>query len=161
MVASLKRVKKSRKIRDLVDFHSDNKYLMMTFGQKYVTQLGRIVSNEEKDDADIVIENYSANLSKAISGTPRRPSISNVLSKVYGYFSKKLTPEEKNYFLTKLDAYRKGRVSLAALREILKLWNLRYKIDYLSRQTLFNPFPHELSEMDEFSEYKKEETGKR
>jgi uncharacterized protein YbgA (DUF1722 family)/uncharacterized protein YbbK (DUF523 family) len=161
MVASLKKVRESRNIRDLVNFHSDNKYLLMTFGQKHVSQLGRIVSNKEKDDAEFVIENYSAYLSRAITGTPRRPSISNVLSKVYGYFSRQLTTEEKKYFLGKLDAYRKGRVSLASLRETLRLWNLRYKIDYLSRQTLFEPFPHELTEMYEFSEYKKEETGKR
>ena len=161
MVASLKEVKESRKISDLIDFHSNNKYLLMTFGQKYVTQLGRIVSNDGREDSDVVIERYSANLSKAISGTPRRPSISNVLSKVYGYFSKQLTTEEKKYFLTKLEAYRSGRVSLASLREILRLWNLRYKIDYVSRQTLFEPYPHELDEISEFSEYKKEETGKR
>jgi uncharacterized protein YbgA (DUF1722 family) len=161
MVSSLRMVGKTGSANELVNFHSDNKYLIMTFGQKHVTKLGRIVSNDKKKDIEAVMTEYTENFLEAISGTPRRSSISNVLSKVYGYFSKQLSRDEKKYFLSRLDGYRKGRVSLASIREILKIWNLRFNIEYISRQTLFEPFPEKLNDVCEFDEYKKEVTGKR
>lgn len=61
-LAYFREVKKNRKYKDLVTFHSVNKYLFMTYHQGILKKMGNIVANHEKMDFDEVINDYETTL---------------------------------------------------------------------------------------------------
>ncbi len=132
-------------MRDLVDFHSRNKLLLMAYNQSKLKVLGNLVANREHLKAEEIIPLYRAHFCQAISKTPRYTSNINVLMHAIGYFSKQVTAREKGYFLDSLERYRLGNVPLSAVTSIISSWIVRFEQDYLEQQTFFNPYPEELS----------------
>jgi uncharacterized protein YbgA (DUF1722 family) len=70
-----------------------------------------------------------------------------------GYFSKKLSREEKAFFLDSLEKYRNGIVPKSFNTSILQSWIIRFKQDYLSKQTFFEPYPEELVDIGAMTAY--------
>jgi uncharacterized protein YbgA (DUF1722 family) len=68
----------------------------------------------------------------------------NVVLHILGYFSKDLSSKEKAYFLDMLQQYMDRRVPFSNLTSLLEMWAIRYEVDYLENQSIFNPFPKEL-----------------
>jgi uncharacterized protein YbgA (DUF1722 family)/uncharacterized protein YbbK (DUF523 family) len=155
MLADLRRVSNSGKMNELVKFHSRNKYLLMTFGQKHVRNLGRVVSNPEKLPFDTVIGNYREALKEVMTKTPRSTSIVNVIMKVYGYFSERISKKEKDRFLKMVDSFRQGTVSLTSLRDTLKMWAIRFDESYIDDQAVFQPFPEDLNSVCDVVAFKR------
>jgi len=155
-LASAKDVLSKNNMSELIDFHSDNKYLLMTFSQKKLQELGQITSNAENVPFNELSERYLDKLIEILAISPRSSMVVNVLSKIYGYFSKQLKSEEKKFFLSRLDSYRQGKISITSLRETLQLWALRFEEDYILRQTVFQPFPEELNEICKLVQYQNE-----
>jgi uncharacterized protein YbgA (DUF1722 family)/uncharacterized protein YbbK (DUF523 family) len=155
-LAAAKQVVKNKKMNDLVEFHSNNKYLLMTFSQKKLRELGQITSNQDKMLFNEVAARYLETLEKTLAVSPRSSMVVNVFSKIFGYFSKDLKADERKFFLTRLEAYRQGKISITSLRETLLLWALRFEQDYILKQTVFQPFPEELNEICKLVQYQRE-----
>ena len=64
-----------------------------------------------------------------------------------GYFSGRLTPQEKEHFLQSLKWYEEGKVPLTAPLLVVRSWTLRYEEEYLRSQVLFEPYPPEFMGM--------------
>jgi len=156
LTASFREVMNSGEVNALVQFQSRNKYLLMTYGQKHANALGRIVAKQAERSLDAVVSDYLEKLRTAIADGPSRPSAVNVLSKIYGYFSKKLTDSERRRFLNQLENYRTGKATLTLVRELLRMWVLRFENEYLQSQTFFDPFPKDLDIICEMEQYEKE-----
>lgn len=142
--AKWRKIKKSPSPRNLIEFHSSNKMLLMAYSQKQLRILGKIVANHEKHSLSEMIERYEENLSLALLKPARVSSIVNVMMHILGYFSDKLTAKEKRYFLSMLDKFKNGRAQFAAPLSILQSWLARFDNEYLSSQTFFQPFPDDL-----------------
>jgi uncharacterized protein YbgA (DUF1722 family) len=143
-------------MHELVKFHSRHKYSIMTFGQKYVKQLGRIVSNDKKDPFEMVIANYRETLNELMQKTPRSTSIVNVMMKIYGYFSGKVSKRESDSFLERVESFRNGTSSLISLKENLRMWGIRFDESYIEGQSIFQPFPEELNSICDVSSFKRD-----
>jgi uncharacterized protein YbgA (DUF1722 family) len=61
-----------------------------------------------------------------------------------GYFSKRLSHDEKDFFLDTLNEYKDGRIPLLVCLNMIKLWIIRFDQDYLVKQTFFEPYPRDL-----------------
>ncbi len=156
LLAGFRELLDSKKIGGLIDFHARNKYLLMAFGQKYVRSLGKIVGEQKKNSDEQTFTEYHDTLLQTITANPQRKSIINTFMKMFGYFSKQLTKPERQHFLERLEQYRIGKTTLATLREILRLWILRFDDDYIKQQTIFEPYPNELKIICGYEEYEKE-----
>ncbi len=154
LLADFRRTAESGKIHELVKFHSRNKYSIMTFGQKYVKQLGKIVSNPERNQFDAVVANYRDTLNELMVRTPRSTSMINVLMKIYSYFSDKVTTRERHSFLRSVESFRKGVLPLTALKETLRMWGIRFDETYVEEQSIFQPFPEELNSICDVASFK-------
>jgi len=147
-LASFREVKKSGKIRDLIRFHSENKYLLTAYNQKQLRILGKIAANQEQKTLPVLLENYETHLHLALARTPSIGAYINVMQKIMGYFSHQLSKDEKSFFLVTLDNYRAGRLAFSAVLSILKAWIVRFKEEYLINQTFLEPYPEKLVELD-------------
>lgn len=146
-LARFRIIKESNSMGELVKFHSQNKYLLLTYNQTEMRKLGRIVANLEKREIADVMANYAEHLSIALSRIARYRANLNALQHGMGYFSKELAAQEKQYFLEMMKKYEEQKVPLSVCQGILKSWIVRFDQTYLMQQTYFDPFPEELVEI--------------
>jgi uncharacterized protein YbgA (DUF1722 family) len=146
-LASFRAMKKSLKMKDLVKYQADDKFLLMAYNQKEFRIMGRIVANQEHKPVKEVYEEYESHLHKALAKTPRHTSNINVLMHAMGHFSEKLNKQEKKFFLDLMEKYRHGKVPLSSDLEVLMSWCIRFGEQYLIDQTFFRPYPEEFMDI--------------
>lgn len=146
-IASFRKVKNSGKLKSLINFHTTNKYLLMAYNQENVSEMGRIIANQDKIDIDEVISKYENVFRDSMLNDPDKKSNINILLHAMGYFRKKIISNEKSFFLDSVEKYRNGIYPILVCQNILKSWIIRFDEDYLSKQTFFEPYPQELIEI--------------
>lgn len=145
-LARFRTVKESNAMRDLVRFHTENKFMLMAYNQREMRLLGNVVANPKKRPLEEIIQEYEIHLQKSLENPPKRTSNINVLMHLLGYFSKELSKNERQFFLETLELYRDERVPFTSAVRLLKAWAVRFQNQYLLNQTLFSPFPDDLIE---------------
>jgi uncharacterized protein YbgA (DUF1722 family)/uncharacterized protein YbbK (DUF523 family) len=145
-LAEFRRVQNKDSFSDLVGFHSENKFLLLSFNQEITRKMGKLLSNGNKPIEYLKVE-YGKLLSLILSENPRVTSNSNVLMHALGYFSRELSAGEKSFFLDSLQQYKEGRLPLLAVINLLKSWIIRFEMDYLAKQTFFQPYPEDMMQI--------------
>jgi len=146
--ARFRKIKETKNIKDLIDFHTENKFLIMSYSQKNLKEMGKIVSNQKKDSMKKIIIVYEKLLYDTFSKGVRCNSNINILQHAFGYISKNITADEKKMFLNSLDKYKNKKVSLEIPVAIIKSWIIRFDESYLRNQTYFEPYPLDLQEAE-------------
>ena len=132
---------KANKMKDLIKFHSQNKYLLMAYHQKNQKLLGKIVANHEAKKVEDVIVEYLELLRKSLEKPSRRGTNINMLMHLLGYFKNDLNKEEKSYFLDVLEQYSAKKVPFSVPISLIYSWVIRFEQPYLMDQTIFRPYP--------------------
>ncbi|HER43712.1 MAG TPA: DUF1722 domain-containing protein [Candidatus Eisenbacteria bacterium] len=146
-LARFRAIRESGLMKDVVSFQAANKLLLMAYNQTEMRKLGRIVANPEKRPVGAVLDAYEEGLMHALDKPSRFTSDINVLMHALGYFSKKLGPEEKAFFLDTLEQYRNERIPLSACLSVIRSWIARFGEPYLKMQSYFEPYPTGLVEI--------------
>ncbi|MBW6410712.1 YbgA family protein [Clostridium weizhouense] len=144
---NFKQVEECKSINELIKFQSEYKYLLMAYSPLKQKQLGRIVSNTDKENIEKSLTEYKELLSKALSVSPSTMRNINMLLHLFGYFSKDLTTKEKAFFLDNLERYRQKKVPFSLPLTIINSWVIRFDNKYLLSQKIFQAFPIELVEV--------------
>jgi len=133
-----------RKPASLVEFHTENKLLVLSHSPKHYREMGKIVADLKKQLFGDIASRYTALLleAMAVKATPARHV--NVLQHIAGYFKKKLTPDEKAEIGEVIASFRAGLVPLIVPVTLLNHYVRKYDEAYLRRQTYLNPHPAEL-----------------
>jgi uncharacterized protein YbgA (DUF1722 family)/uncharacterized protein YbbK (DUF523 family) len=137
-------LKKGGQIKDLIDFHTDLKLLILAHSPKHYSMLGRLVAQQKTSGPEGLHLSYLNLLMEALrlQATPRKNT--NVLLHGMGYFKKQLTGDEKTELLEVIEAYHKGYVPLIVPITLINHYVRKYREGYLKRQVYFNPHPVEL-----------------
>lgn len=143
-LAAFREMKGSGAPKDLVQFHAENKLLLMAYNQTRMRALGRVVADAGRSPLADVLAAYEEGLSAALARPPRYTANVNVLMHGLGHFSKRLSHAEKAFFLDELENYRAGRVPLSVPLKVLRGYVVRFGDEYLARQTFFSPYPESL-----------------
>jgi len=152
-IANFREIKKSKSGKELLKFHSENKLLLKAYNEKEMRILGRIVAKRDKVNAEKTILDYNQHLLLALKRPPSCGSQINILLNSMGHFSQSLSKEEKEFFLRLLNDYKSDLVPLSVLIGIFNSWILRFKDDYLLIQSLFEPYPKELVDIELMTAY--------
>ncbi|UCD05624.1 MAG: DUF1722 domain-containing protein [candidate division WOR-3 bacterium] len=148
-ITRFRMIRKSERMKDIVQFQADNKFLLMAYNQKEFRIMGRIVANHERKPVSQVFQEYEDHLYRALAKAPRYTSYINVMMHALGYFSDRLNKEEKAFFIDLMDKYRKGRSPLISDIDVLMAWGVRFGEKYLLDQTFFRPYPQELLDISD------------
>lgn len=146
-LADFKQIKLGKSMKELIKFHSDNKYLLMVYSQVNLKHLGRIVGNHENKTIEEILDEYQVYLHKALSRKSSTKRNINMLLHLFGYFSKDVSQEEKAYFLENLDDYTNSRIPFSVPLSLLRSWVVRFDNSYLRDQTIFQSFPQTLTDV--------------
>ncbi len=69
------------------------------------------------------------------------------MMRLFGYFSDKLSGDEKRFFLSTIEEYKRGRTLLSAPIGLLRSYIARFDEKYLKDQAFFAPYPRDLAEI--------------
>jgi len=147
-IARFRKVEEAQKMHELVQFHTNHKFLLMAYNQEEMRDLGRIAANSDKKPLNELLQEYKHHLLTTLAYPGKFTSNINVLMHMFGYFKENLTHKEKAYFLDELEKYRSGWIPLFVLTSVLKSWIVRFDQPYLESQFFFEPFPEELMIFD-------------
>lgn len=129
----------------LIGFHTRNKYLFMAFSQVDLNKLGNITANNEKLPILDVLANYENSLIILLSKTPTKKRHVNVLRRMYGHFSKRLSDENRLIIENAISDYQKNRVPLNDVLYKMKTVTSDRDNLYLASQTYFLLFSDKTS----------------
>lgn len=159
-LAAFRKVKSEGSIKDLIKFHTENKYLLMAYSQAELHQLGAIAANKENKPFNELISEYETHLCRALSMPPKYTSSINVLMHSLGHFSDLISSREKAFFFDWIQKYREGKVSLCPAINTIRSWIVRFEDQYLLNQTFFEPYPEGLLEVDPVESHLREDLWK-
>jgi len=128
-------------MKELVDFHSRYKYLLMSYSVAKLKILGNIVANHDKLDFEILRNNYLTELIGLLKMTPTQKRRIDTLTHIYGYFKKRINQKEKVFYFDALDNYLNKQIPFSNLVQILHSWAIRFEDEYLLKQAIFSPYP--------------------
>ncbi|MGL4875207.1 MAG: YbgA family protein [Clostridium sp.] len=137
-------LKNELKINLLIEFHTKNKFLFMSYNQTTTKQLGKILASYGTLDFKSIFSLYESNLLELLSKKPKYTSMINVFMHIYSHFSNMLRTNEKKYFFDLVDKYRLGLCPHSIIINTLKGYAIRFSDKYLLNQTLLNAYPDEL-----------------
>lgn len=148
-MARFRHIFNNKIIGDLIRFHSENKFLFMSYNQNKMRELGRLTASHDKTNTDKIYEEYKKIIKSIFTGASRKKSNINVFMHVQGYFSKYLNSKEKQFFSELLEKYRYNKVPVSSIIVLLKSWIIKFDDQYLNAQTFFNPYPDELMSLSD------------
>lgn len=148
-LAAFRSVEENGSREDLVAFHADNKLLLLAASQTMMREMGRLVASRAKKEPAELFFHYRHLLCAALTREPRYTNNLNVLEHALGYFSNKVSGQEKAYCLSLIDRYKEGHATLAEPRDLLRSWVIRFGEQALLNQTFFAPYPIELADLPE------------
>jgi len=137
-------LKSDPSLKGLVEFHSKYKYLLMTYSQKNLKELGKIVA-DGKMSLEEKLSQYSKIFYQAFIKKPSVKRHFNTLLHLIGHVSKKLTPKEKKHLINLIEKYSKGLVEIRVILELLRSLSFRFENDYILIQKYLDPYPEELN----------------
>lgn len=140
--------------KDLVEFHSQYKYLLYAKNHERYKQLGHIVANHEKKPLEELLELYEQEFMQIIKIKGTINNTYNVLMHVFGYFKKYLTKEEKQELLQSMQEFKEQIIPLIAVIKAFQIYIKLHKIEYLEKQKFFRPYPNELALRSDIKAYK-------
>jgi uncharacterized protein YbgA (DUF1722 family)/uncharacterized protein YbbK (DUF523 family) len=130
--------------RDLVDFHTRNKLLLMSHSPKHLREMGRLVAQVASLDAGEAFDRYQRLLMEALSLKATAKKNANVLQHAMGYFKKVLTHDEKQELVEVIEQYRTQLTPLIVPITLVNHYVRKYGEPYLGQQTYLHPHPLEL-----------------
>lgn len=135
------------RMRRLIQFHAENKLLLMLYNQKEMRIMGQIAANPSQRPPAEIFREYREALGRALARKPSFTSAINVLMHGLGYFSKRLKPGERTFFLNTLEEYRREQVPLSVPVNVLRSYAIRFEEEYIGQQTFLRPYPDALLEI--------------
>ena len=125
----------------LVDFHTQQKLLILSHSQHHYRLMGKLVAQGKTTPLDALYSQYEILLMEALRLKTSNKKNVNVLLHLLGYFKKQLSGDEKQELLELIEAYRKDHLPLIVPVTVINHYVRKYRQPYLSIQTYLSPHP--------------------
>ena len=128
----------------LVEFHTQQKFLLLAHSRKHYDTLGKLVAKSKSMGRTVLKKKYGEIFMAALEfkATPKKNT--DVLLHMMGFFKKILSKGEKEYILSTIEDYRKELLPLIVPITLIRHHVNKHNIEYLMRQVYLNPHPKEL-----------------
>ncbi|MGL4850462.1 MAG: YbgA family protein [Clostridium sp.] len=143
-LANFYSLKDTNKIYSIIQFHTKNKFLFMSYNQTLSKEMGQILARYGSIDFNTTFSLYESKLLDLLRKTPSYTSIINVFTHIYSHFSNMLRSNEKDFFFELLDKYKHGNCPYSILINTLKGYAIRFNDTYILNQSLLSPYPEQL-----------------
>ena len=131
------------KRKDIIDFHSRQKYLVMAHSQRHYKLLGKLLARAGKYSIPLLATRYRNILLDGLKALAGRKGNANALQHMQGYLKDKLNKEAKADLHNVIESYRLGEVPLIAPLTLLRHY-AELAGDYYAAQSFLAAHPKEL-----------------
>lgn len=142
---SFEKFKGNADMKELVKFHTANKFLLHSKDETLYRELGNIVGNHEAKSFAQILGEYELLFKTAIAIKSSKGKTRNVLEHMSGFVKSFLNAEEKAMLHEQIDDYAAQIIPLIVPLSTLKLYASKYGVSYLLEQTFLTPYPKELA----------------
>jgi uncharacterized protein YbgA (DUF1722 family)/uncharacterized protein YbbK (DUF523 family) len=142
---AFEKFKQNASMKDLVEFHRVNKFMLQSKDEALYRQLGKIVGNHEAKSFQAILDEYELLFKTAIAIKSSKGKTRNVLEHMSGFVKSFLNAEEKVMLHEQIDDYAAQIIPLIVPLSTLKLYASKYEVHYLLEQTFLSPYPKELA----------------
>jgi uncharacterized protein YbbK (DUF523 family)/uncharacterized protein YbgA (DUF1722 family) len=142
-----------QKFSELVDFHSQHKFLLQSKDEVIYRELGKIVA-DGRIPLNEAVGSYGELFKMAISKKSSRGKTYNVLQHLHGFLKNHLEESEKTGVLQALQDFKNGLIPAITPISIIAIYTEKYSIDYLKRQMFLDPYPKELALRSSLDSYR-------
>ncbi|RBO84973.1 YbgA family protein [Marinomonas aquiplantarum] len=132
------------KMKDLIEFHSRYKYLVMAHSQPIYRELGRLLSGNDPRPIKALKEAYFKILMTCLSKPAKRKNHCNVLMHLVGYLKNAVDVSVRKDILDVVEQYRRGEVNLVTPMTLLHHYLKHHGSEYINQQSYFTPYPSPL-----------------
>ncbi|UCC44748.1 MAG: DUF1722 domain-containing protein [Candidatus Zixiibacteriota bacterium] len=143
-LANYRATERLGRLSGLVKFHSRNESLLRTYSVGMAQRMSGLIEEEVSSRAVEIPDQYGYLLRQALMRRPRKDSIARTFSQALDHFRNDLNWADIGRFEKSLEEYVNGDVSPDVLREIVRIWAVRYDRAWVRQQAFFNPFPEHL-----------------
>jgi uncharacterized protein YbgA (DUF1722 family) len=130
--------------KDLVDFHTRHKLLLMAHSIVHYRSMGKLVAELALNPFESVLQEYFVQLMTALKKPATPSKHQNVLQHILGYFKKDISGMEKAELVELIGQYKAGMLPLIVPITMLNHYIKKYNKSYLADQYYLNPHPLEL-----------------
>ena len=130
-----------RSMKNLVDFHSRHKLLMLSHSPANARVMGKLVADGKQMRIQSLYEQYESLLIETLRMKSTLKKNMNVLEHILGYFKNQLSSDEKQEMLELFDRYRNEFVPLIVPVTLLNHYVRKIGEPYLKQQVYLNPHP--------------------
>jgi len=131
-------------VKDLINFHTCHKLLIMSHSPKHSAILGRMVAGMKGHEADKFLAEYVTSLTEALRLNATAKKNANVLFHMAGYFKKCISDDERRELSEVIEDYRRGLIPLIVPIVMIRHYVRKCGEPYLTKQYYLNPHPLEL-----------------
>lgn len=142
---SFEKFKANAKMKNLVEFHKINKFMLQSKDETLYRELGNIVGNHEAKSFTQILSEYEFLFKTAIAKKSSKGKTRNVLEHMSGFVKSFLDADEKAMLHEQIDDYAAQIIPLIVPLSTLKLYASKYEVSYLLEQTFLSPYPKELA----------------
>jgi len=132
---------RGRSIKNLVDFHTRHKLLMLSHSPAHAKRMGKLVAEGKQMPIGEAYTQYEGLLIEALRLKTTVKKNMNVLDHILGYFKHQLSSDEKQEVLEIFDRYRREFVPLIVPVTLLNHYVRKFDQQYLKQQVYLNPHP--------------------
>ena len=131
-----------KSLEELFEFYCKNMLLFLCHDEKLTAQLGLIFKTE--DSFKIISREFQNSISKILSFIPKKNTIIDTFNYIFTHVKLKLSESEKFYYHSLIDGFENDLNSQYEISTLLYSWALRYNLNSIIDQSMFNPFPKNL-----------------
>ena len=144
-IFTLKRWRESlaqgRSMKNLVEFHSRHKLLMLSHSPANARVMGKLVADGKQMPIQLLYTQYESLLIETLRMKSTLKKNLNVLEHILGYFKNQLSSDEKQEMLELFDRYRNEIVPLIVPVTLLNHYVRKIGEPYLKQLVYLNPHP--------------------
>lgn len=147
-LAELRRVEGCGSPEGLQELQSRNELLFGAYDTQLARAMGELAAGHVKEPSTATCALYEQNLRRLMRRPPGCSANIEFLLRAFSHVSAGLSAKERGYFLEEIERYRSGMLPLSVVLGILRSWVIRFEDNYLAAQTLLEPYPRELEDID-------------
>ena len=142
VLANLRESLELQSVEKLFEFYSKNMLLFLCHDEKLTAELGVLFTNE--DNFKIISKKFENIIYKILSFPIQKSPMINTFDYMFSFVKSKLSEFEKSHYQSLIDEFKNNLITHSEISTLLYSWALRYNVQLILDQSLFDPFPKNL-----------------
>lgn len=130
--------------KNLVNFHTQYKFVLLSHNEVLFRDLGRLVSQCGEGSYEKIKQDYLHTFTEALKTLATPKTHVNTLMHLMGYLKDKLDTHDKKELLNQIERYRLGKLPLIVPITLIKYFFSKHPHPYIEGQYYLEPHPDEL-----------------